>query len=108
LEGRRKLVLGGALHRRGAQRFGDGLDGAAPIVSGAVIGAQPEGEQRVGRRPAVAEEARARLPGDADGLMPLQRIDVVETHLTPPQWCAVQVARRGLVGAPLKCSGAEL
>jgi hypothetical protein len=40
--------------------------------------------------------------------MPLQRIDVIETHLTPPHWCAVQVARRGLIGAPLKCSGAEL
>jgi hypothetical protein len=88
LEGRRKF-RGGAPHRRGAQRFCDRFDDAAPILRSSVVGAQPEGEQRVGRRSAIAEEAGARLAGDADGLMPLQRIDVVETHLTPPHWCAV-------------------
>ena len=44
-----------------------------------------EGEQRIRRCSAIAEEAGARLPSDADGLMPLQRIDVIETHLTPPR-----------------------
>ncbi len=90
-----EAVLGGALHRRRAQRFRDHLDGAAPILRAPIVGAQPEGEQRVGRQPAVTEEARARGAGDAHRLMPLQRIDVVETHSTPPRCAPLWMPRRG-------------
>ena len=80
-----------AARRIGAAHSNSAIASTARLQSlrDAVVGAQPEGEQRVGRSAAIAEEAGARLAGDADGLMPLQRIDVVETHLTPPHWCAV-------------------
>lgn len=55
----------------------DLIDGLVPVRNFVAAGLQAEGSERFGGRAAIAEDASAGLTADGQGLMPLDRIDVV-------------------------------
>lgn len=55
----------------------DRIDGAAPIEARDFAGRKAESLQSFGRCAAITKEAGARLAGDALGVLPLNRIDVI-------------------------------
>jgi hypothetical protein len=59
----------------------DGFHGLGPVRSRYFLSTGTESAHGIGGRSTVAEEPRARLAGDADGLVPLQRIDVLGNHV---------------------------
>ncbi len=70
---------GGALDRRRAQGFGDGLYRMAPVRAASGCG-QAEGSHGVHWSASVAEKPRTGLASNAKCLMPLQGINVFRGH----------------------------
>lgn len=71
---------GGLAQRLTAQLQGDRGDRLAPVAGLRRCSGHAKRRQRVGRSAAVAEDPRTGLAREADGLVPLQGIDVIGSH----------------------------